>query len=953
MNARQLFLLSPYRLPTQSTLYLGDDEVSAFLNGYTALWHPAALRGASDLPRVASPYDHENPESGFIYAVPDNPPLMLSDDWEDRARAAGAVVFRATSDREQTLANLLTALAHRRADAAPGGSEDDPDRKLTNLDPTWVAPFLAIGFGVLQLEALFEAMSHDNVLASAELWEDITAALSSLTGADAEEARPHLQSACDRLLSAREVVYPTTIYLVDLCLLDDQHLDAPWPAALDKGQPTNFIACSALLERLARDQPARIAALRERVAGDLAEICGGPYLEREAALLPLETQLWNLLKGQAVYQELVGQEVRVFGRKRFGYHTQLPLLLHNVGISRALLLAFDESVLPVHRSPVVSWPSPDGKQVDTFTRAPHPADTPQTFFHLAYQLHQTIMQDQSATLALLHRDGKRAAPWYEDWLELNRWAPVLGRWVTLSVYFNEVLAGDYTSAASPDEFHGEYLMERTGTRPEAQPTTGPVVATPYPISGFVRHIRGRRRLDTAWTLAALLRSLGGRVDPFNGEPYESFLTKLEDRLESEQAVTEEELLAAQQHAAVALAARLVARGQENHPGFLVLNPCSFTRRVVLELSEIHAPLPVTGPLKACQVDNGMAHLVVEVPALGFAWIPREVRGAVPVSTSRLRLADDRCVRNEFLEAEVDTQTGGLRALRDPRTRVGRIGQQLVFNPGSTMRVREIRTTSSGPALGEIVSEGVLVDAQEEVLATFRQRFRAWLGRPMLDLRIEISPTQPPQGYPWHNYYAARFAWRDERATLLRGANGYSAVTTATQPETPDYLEIRNGRQNTVLFPGGLPFHQRQGGRMLDVLLVAQGETNQVFDLGLSLDREHPMQTALGTISPVAVVPTEKGPPHVGANGWLFHLDAPFLLLTSLRPGAEGSDAVMARLLECSGVGGPAELHCVRDPKQGLLMDARGNVLLDATTQGDAVLLDVAGHDLVQLRIEFT
>jgi hypothetical protein len=32
---------------------------------------------------------------------------------------------------------------------------------------------------------------------------------------------------------------------------------------------------------------------------------------------------------------------------------------------------------------------------------------------------------------------------------------------------------------------------------------------------------------------------------------------------------------------------------------------------------------------------------------------------------------------------------------------------------------------------------------------------------------------------------------------------------------------------------------------------------------------------------------------------------------------------------------------------------RGNVLLDAMTQGDAVLLDVAGHDLVQLRIEFT
>src|SRR2546430_1001500 len=53
MNARQLILLSPYRLPTQSTLYLGDDEVAAFLNGYAALWHPAAL--ALALPPVTAP----------------------------------------------------------------------------------------------------------------------------------------------------------------------------------------------------------------------------------------------------------------------------------------------------------------------------------------------------------------------------------------------------------------------------------------------------------------------------------------------------------------------------------------------------------------------------------------------------------------------------------------------------------------------------------------------------------------------------------------------------------------------------------------------------------------------------------------------------------------------------------------------------------------------------------
>ena len=74
-------------------------------------------------------------------------------------------------------------------------------------------------------------------------------------------------------------------------------------------------------------------------------------------------------------------------------------------------VAFDESVIPSHRSNVVNWPSPDGKQVECFTRTPLAADSPQTYFHLAHHLHRTVMKDHAATLALLHR-GKPAAPWY-------------------------------------------------------------------------------------------------------------------------------------------------------------------------------------------------------------------------------------------------------------------------------------------------------------------------------------------------------------------------------------------------------------------------------------------------------------------------------------------------------------------------------------------------------------
>src|SRR5262249_8758085 len=149
-------------------------------------------------------------------------------------------------------------------------------------------------------------------------------------------------------------------------------------------------------------------------------------------------------------------------------HSQIPLFLQSSGISKCLLISFDESLVPSHSSTVIAWPSADGKQVDAFTRVPQPADSPQTDFHLAHHLDQTIMQDPAATLALTHREWP-APGWYADWMEVSRLAPSLGRWATLSSYFNEVMTGDYASAAQPDEFSADYLTDRTTLKEGQEP----------------------------------------------------------------------------------------------------------------------------------------------------------------------------------------------------------------------------------------------------------------------------------------------------------------------------------------------------------------------------------------------------------------------------------------------------------------------------------------------------
>lgn len=62
--------------------------------------------------------------------------------------------------------------------------------------------------------------------------------------------------------------------------------------------------------------------------------------------------------------------------------------------------------------------------------------------------------------------------------------------------------------------------------------------------------------------------------------------------------------------------------------------------------------------------------------------------------------------------------------------------------------------------------------------------------------------------------------------------------------------------------------------------------------------------------------------------------------------------VTARIFETTNASGHAELRCVRDPSRAVVLDARGNYLLEASRSGDAVFLEVSPNDLVHVQVEF-
>jgi hypothetical protein len=836
--------------------------------------------------------------------MPETPPLQLASDYEDRTREKSGRSFRGVPDRQKTIENVKAALAALGDDVS---KFDDESRLARHC--------FGLGLGYLTIEILFEAMERERTLERDKFWNDVQRAIHcSETG----EAIDQLRSAAECLKTARDTLYSSDIHWLDFAR----------PSINESNQPINWIATGRELESTTigplepRDpdasEPPRL------------EICGGPFLERADDLLPLESQLWNLKRGHTAVRKL-NAEPGVFVSRMSAWHAQSPQVLQRAGYSKCVFVPFDDAKLPSHRAAVVQWPASDGKQVEAFCRAPVPADDPQTGFHLAHYLHQTIMSDSTAVIALIRTD-KPAANWHDDWFALNELGPVLGKPTTISHFLRDATVGEYATAATADDFAIDHL-DRLVTAND-----------PRPVSGIARHWRLRRHADAGWTWLALVRSLGGTIPVELSDDVRRFEETIETNGEVDVTLSD-------QAAAAPLVERLLSRANENSPGLLLLNPCGFARRVALERDDFSAAPAVEGPVKAAQRDaDGTVRVVAEVPALGFSWIPRGDPSLAP-RTPKFKMADGNVVRNEFFEAEIDKETGGLRAFRDLKTRDNRVGQQLVFQPGSVMHAKSIAVTTSGSAMGEIVSEGALLDEHKTVIATFRQHFRAWLGRPLLEIQIEIFPERPPQGAAWHAYFGARFAWRDERATLLRGNAGIGSVTTHTRPVTPEYLELRAGRLATLLLPQGLPFHQRHGGRMLDMVLVPPGETGRSFSIAVALERDHPAQTAWGMISPVIAVPVDRGPPHVGPTGWLAHLDSANLMLTSLRPAEDGA-GIIARLLEIGGVGGSAALRWARNPKSADLLEPDGTVMMPLTIEGDAVQFDYGAHEWLELRIEF-
>lgn len=925
------------------------------LAGWTAMWHPRLLAAAKQLPtwyRADSPPDGVG---GKLVIVPGVSRAEMPTGFAQRAEDEGAVLIQEKLDRVKIIERALASL----------------DAPAEPIDNDTVADFLALGYCYLQVQLLTRQMRYSSNLDEMHFENQLIAAAEAAVGGDKDETYSRLTSCFDVLAEERDHYYPVEAFLLDLTMVAPTTLGASLKKQLDESTPSNLVLSGELLGEIRTREPDTLSSLRQALDAGTVGLIGGEQIEGRLPLMSYESILAQLQEGQAQFESVLGRRATVFGRRRFGLTPGLPQVLDRCGFTSAMHITLDEGSSPEGSQIKVRWEGCEGTAIEAVARPPFNAGRPDTFLGFAVKLGESMDMDHVATACFAHWPG-HASPWYEDLRRVARFGSALGKFITIEDYFRDTDLPVHQDRFTADQYRSPYLSQAV-RQGEANP-----------ISSVADYWRRRTRLDSARSLDALATLVSGKTavpsedttDAAEGTaatlPGERALASIVDAA-GEVAAPDSldgELDAKLNAAQGRMAGSLPRAGGEAETGYLVLNPRSFVRRVGIDVPSLASLPPVDRPIYAAAGARESQQVVVDVPPMGFVWVSPSTSQGRGKTTSQA-LADECLLRNEFLEALIDPDTGALRAVHEYNSRGNRFSQQLAmrFGPGrkragqsaagqallySVMKAESVRTTIATPVLGEVVSEGKLLDHKGDVVAGFQQTFRLWRGARVLHVEITLDPQKPCTDDAWNSYYGVRSAWPNEAAELARSVNQSRHVTSAKRFESPHYVEIDDGSCKIALLTGGAAFHRKIGYRMLDTLLVVKGEQCRTFRMGIGVGLKNPIQDALNLFSPPIVIEQQAPATLPATSGWLFHVDARSVLATDWEPLQRdgGVRGFRVRLLETAGRSVKARLSSFRPATAARRTDFTGSVVGECEIEDGKIGFELKPRQWTQIEADW-
>ncbi len=949
MTIRSVTVLIPCHSLEDFPTELPDDQATSLLNSFAVAWHPSLLAETQSLPTWDRSDEPPEDLDERMFIVPTACEDWLPGGWVEHAKLHGATVISGLSDRTEMLAEIERTLS---------------PEKITKSE--FVPDFLALGTCWLQMELLTRHMHHYSNLDEVHLEREAVTAATAVLNDDSETVTKHLKNAFEELLEARERFYPIGCYIIDLCLLIPRLVDEQSEAfkrLVDSDHPVNFVTSAEDWQAIADGHGELVERVKNQWSENRLDLIGGDLREAPLTSLPVGSVLWEFEQGRRGFEQLFGRGPEVWGRRRYGLSGQIPQILSKYAYQGALHLVMDDGLYPEEDSSKIRWEGIDGSAIDAICRFPLTAEGAASFLRFPLLMAESMEQDQAAAV-LFARWPEVKSPWLGDLHRMNHYAPVLGEFVTLSKFFEDTDQPIRIPHFDAKEYAPPFFIQ-TAAR-----------LLPDPLSRFADHVSRRDRFESGQWCSALANILRGQaVDDSKSAEIETLIEQNNPDAERDNRESVEKQLDSFVKSSGKALSEVILHGADGQPGLLLMNTLSATRTEAVSLDNWSEPPAIAGAVKAVQFDDSRQVAIVEIPGSGFVWLPRN--GAATKTKSEPPMAVENTLRNEFFEVTINPTTGGIARIKNYGRSPNRLSQQLgyrfpheravpISEHGETemsyysrMVCRDLSITSTGPAVGEIVTTGDLLDdATETILAEYRQTVRVSRHRRVVDIDIELTPRKTPDADPWTNYYAARFAWHDPGAILTRaiqqGAHGF----TGERFETTDYLEIASDDDRTTILFQGLPAHRKTDNRMLDTLLITQGESKRKFNLAIAVDEPYPMLAARAAGTPIVEIPTEVGPPKSGQTGWLFHINAKNAQVVRVLPAmldAQNSEwnanGFGVRLLETEGRSRNVVIRCFRDPIKARTRDFQGRTLDTLVVKNDEVFLPMNPYEIAD--VEFT
>jgi len=865
-----------------------SEDANQLLSAWSALYHPALIENIGRLPGwdKASGPAYETPHK--LVVIPPCCEWLVPGDWR-YTRGDDTVMIVNESDREEIVTQALKKL-----ELTGHGFED-----------WFVHAFYAMGTVYLLSELLTRQRRYMSMTNESQLQDHALNAIKGYRNGNFEDAKDSIRRFFELVQQGREYFYPVQAFFLDLTLTATTTLSARLRHALEHEKHVDLVLPSELLHKMMHEHEETLELLKKAVAEDRANIVADDPDRVPMSMLPVMELMDHLFKARIHYENILGKKPNIYMRHQHGILPNLPSILSRVGYQGMLLFSTDGWKTGEERQSRVDWQAPDGRKINTLVRYPVDANAHNQYLLLPRKLGKILESDYVPTVTFAHFPGF-VQRWLHDLKTMAQFAPTIGRFYTLSGYFETTRYSGKTEKFPPSLFKSNHLVRSVEEKQE------------NPVTSWKdRHERAVERC-LSLGLATLTATLIGNKPEGNNNLKENKDGNNPDKAaaifrqsDSLSRMTEE-------------FAGTVAGKNEEKNGYLLVNPWNFDRNVLLDVSDLELLPEKKEPVKFARENDERKEVLVTVPGMGYAWVgpgtktpdtiettnePKKRLGFFNVKPQKSQKTstpplfeqteEGYFLRNDLFELRVDPTTGAVRSLHLNNRRGNRLAQQLAFRLGekdrkndprssedmnrgySIMSADKIEILRNGPLVASLRLAGRLMHVNGSPIATFEEIITVTGGKHVITFDIVLEPAVLPDGQPWDSYYAARIAWGSGFLEPRLGIGTGTFPTETKFLEAPYFVDFRDNNESVTIL-GGLPYHRRVGDRQLDSLLIVPGEQKRSFHLGIAINEEYPMPAALDFMTPDMPLVTRCASPKI-PSAWLFAVEAKNVVIQRWEP----------------------------------------------------------------------